>query len=187
MEICNPTTETIRLEFDSTPYTFEPGEVTSVGDEAGAHLMTAGRRCGLVAVRWGMEPRQVALEGLRNRLNWMRQQVGQHDQQNHMQAERKFPPIAETPDVKMFRLAIPEYEAKIVELEQALGIEDEKQARERLRTKLGTVSPDAIPQLEDMTLDQLRQLAQQRKVEINLNWGRNKLLKKLNEELRQTA
>lgn len=187
MDIVNPTTETIRLEFDSIPYTFEAGEATTVSDEAGAHLIHHGKRLGLVAVKWGMHPKRVALEGLKERLHWMKGQLVAHDQMNALQAEKKFPPIPETDSLRLFRLSVPEYEAKIKELEGELGIEDDSARRERMQRSLGTVPGGAIPGIEELPLEELRKVAEERHIDYNRFWGRNVLLAAIQKHMSATA
>lgn len=186
MDIANPTSETLSYKYDSTLYSFAPGDVVSVRDDAGEHLLRKLGPRGLIHVHYGMTSEQAKAMSAAQTLAWMKEQVRVHEDYNRKHEDQKIPPLPETDAIRKFRIAIPIYEAAVKEIKEKLGQDESEVEAKRIRAELAKeMAPPT--RLEDASLEQLSAEARRLGLEPGSTISRSRLLNMIRKAIKLTG
>lgn len=156
MDLINPTGELMAWKFDNQEYQFNPGELVRVSDGVGRHMLKHLKVKGLTEVRYGDDPIQVSLAGLRAICSFHEMQLEIHERNNEEQAEKDFPKLPEPDGVKQARKALDVYRPLLEKAEAEAAGEEAERMKEQIEAGVAKTVVAGMVSLDDMDLDQLR-------------------------------
>lgn len=177
MDVINGTLDPIRAMFDAAEYSFDPFEISSVSEEAGQFLCAKFNHLGLAPVRFGDDPDKIKLHCMTQRRAHFRRVLAQHESAQARQKKKEFDPLPDSDAVIQAKRQLPFYDEAIGRLEAKLGKQGEAEHKAKMQELME--SPSDAPQLEDASLEQLREEARRRGINFNIRWNRAKLLLEL--------
>jgi len=176
MDLINATAETLKQEFDSVEYVFPAGEVVTVPEDAGKHILSKLGYTGLQPILWNssqVELRRIAVEA---RLKFHRFQVAVHERANRVQKERNFPPLEDPEGVIQARIYIPQYEAALEEIRKLQAETDAEVLASQAKEALSKPLP-MPPSLAELPIEELRKIAKDCGITVDRKWDRRTLMK----------
>ncbi len=190
MQVFNGTPSQVRMVYDGQGYVFPPLEVQTVPDEAGAFFCERYGYTGLLEVRFGDDPHRAKLTSMKRRRDWLRRAVEYHERANSVQEQKKFSPLPDSQVTVLAKRELPILDRAITELEARLGLA----ADPELAKMIDTVDEDIAQtdaevrgkerRLQMLTMDELRNLANERGMQFDPDWKRSELIRELNRHIR---
>lgn len=178
MELFNATGETLSQKYDNQEYVFPPNEVIMVTDDCGKHCLLHQGRRGLQQIRYGDDPIQLSVVALNAIVAYHELQLEAHNNQARVAGESKNPIPAEPDGYKIAKRRLPAYltvlKEREADAEVAAAKDEERKIREALDKK-----PDEIKPIEDMNVDEQRDVIRSLGGEPNMRHGQQNLIKQI--------
>lgn len=154
MDLINATGEQLAWNCDNIRYEFPPGDLSRVSDEVGRHLLNHLGQKGLQEVRYGDDPKKVSLKAVAAIVMFHRQQIATHELMNEEQEQQKLSQLKDPAGVPVARARLKAYEPAYKEM--MADASEAEQAEITKQVELSLTRSLEIPQMDDMDLDQLR-------------------------------